>query len=149
MMSAHLERVLLVEDSAGDARLALEAFRHAGFTGEFNVARDGIEAIDYLRHDGRFQSASRPDLIILDLNMPRMDGREALMEIRSDPELTGIPVVIFTTSSAERDIAMSYEHQANCFLTKPVDLDEYFEAVQRIERFWKNVATLPRRSAVS
>jgi CheY-like chemotaxis protein len=144
-MGAKLERVLLVEDSAGDARLALEAFRHAGFAGEFNVAHDGLEAIDFLRHDGRFKSASRPDLIILDLNMPRMDGREVLVELEADPDLNSIPVVVFTTSSADRDISMSYQHQANCFLTKPVDLDAYFDTVQRIERFWEDVATLPPR----
>jgi CheY-like chemotaxis protein len=140
-----LKRILLVEDNVGDARLAVEAFKEAGVEARIDVARDGVDALAFLRRREPFADASRPDLVILDLNMPRKDGREVLIDLKQDPHLARIPVVVFTTSSAERDIHMSYQHQANCFLTKPIDFSTYCEAVQQIARFWEDVATLPPR----
>jgi CheY-like chemotaxis protein len=135
--------ILMVEDSPGDVRLTREALRDAKVRNNFHVARDGIEALEFLHREGQFSDAPRPDLILLDLNMPRMDGREVLQEIKADKELRLIPVVILTTSKAEEDIVRSYELNANCYITKPVDLDQFMNVVRSIEDFWLTVVKLP------
>ena len=135
--------ILMVEDSPGDVRLTQEALRDAKVRNNFHVARDGVEALEFLRRQGDFTNAPRPDLVLLDLNMPRMDGREVLQEIKADPELRLIPVVILTTSKAEEDIVRSYELNANCYITKPVDLDQFMNVVRSIEEFWLTVVKLP------
>lgn len=136
--------VLLVEDSPGDVRLTREAFRSAEANVDLHVAIDGIEAMGYLR-GGADAGTPRPDLILLDLNLPKMDGREVLAEIKADPELKTIPTIILTTSDAEADVARSYELQANVFLTKPVRLDAFETLVGSINDFWLGKATLPAK----
>ena len=133
----------MVEDSPGDVRLTQEALRDAKVRNNFHVARDGMEALEFLRREGSFADAPRPDLILLDLNMPRMDGREVLQEIKADQSLRLIPVVILTTSKAEEDVIRSYELNANCYVTKPVDLDQFMTVVRSIEDFWLTVVKLP------
>jgi two-component system, chemotaxis family, response regulator Rcp1 len=133
----------MVEDSPGDVRLTQEALREAKVRNNFHVARDGVEALSFLRREGEFADVPRPDLILLDLNMPRMDGREVLQEIKSDQDLRVIPVVILTTSKAEEDIIRSYQLNANCYITKPVDLDQFMKVVRSIEDFWLTVVRLP------
>jgi two-component system, chemotaxis family, response regulator Rcp1 len=135
--------ILLVEDNPGDARLTLEAFRDGKVRNELRVVTDGVEAMAFLHHEGRYASAPRPDLILLDLNLPRKDGRQVLNEIKSDESLRQIPVAILTSSRAEEDIVTSYNLRANCFITKPVDLDEFMHAVKGIEDFWLSIVTLP------
>jgi two-component system, chemotaxis family, response regulator Rcp1 len=147
-MGAGLRLILLVEDSPGDVRLTQEAFRDANQGVRLEVANDGVEAMAFLRREGAYVDAPRPDLILLDLNMPRMDGREVLTQIKTDPALRSIPVVILTTSTADADVARSYDLQANCYLTKPVDLGEFEVLVRSIDEFWLRKATLPgKRSA--
>ncbi|MFZ0277034.1 MAG: response regulator [Candidatus Sulfotelmatobacter sp.] len=136
--------VLLVEDSPGDVRLTQEAFHAANIAIHLNVATDGIEAMAFLRHEGVFAGAPRPDLTLLDLNMPRMDGRQTLALIKNDASLKTIPVVILTTSDAEGDIAKSYELHANCYLRKPVQLNAFESLVRSINDFWLTKATLPQ-----
>ena len=143
MMRARPVEILLVEDNPGDVRLTIEALRDGKVHNNLNVARDGVEALAYLRREAPFTSTVRPDLILLDLNLPRKDGREVLAEIKADPELKTIPVVVLTTSRAEQDVLRSYELQANCFVTKPVDLDQFIEVVKSIENFWLTVVRLP------
>jgi chemotaxis family two-component system response regulator Rcp1 len=135
--------ILLVEDNPGDVRLTLESLNEAKVRNNLHVARDGVEALEFLRRQGPFADAVRPDLILLDLNLPRMDGREVLAEVKSDPDLMSIPVVVLTTSSAEQDILHSYQLQANCYITKPVDLEQFIKVVRSIEDFWLTVVTLP------
>ena len=135
--------ILLVEDNPGDVRLTIEALRDGKVHNNLNVARDGVEALAYLRREAPFTAAARPDLILLDLNLPRKDGREVLAEIKADAELKTIPVVVLTTSRAEQDVLRSYELQANCFVTKPVDLDQFIDVVKSIENFWLTVVRLP------
>jgi len=135
--------ILLVEDNPGDVRLTIEGLKEGKVRNNLNVARDGVEALAFLRREGEYAEAVRPDLILLDLNLPRKDGREVLTEIKSDPGLKTIPVVVLTTSRAEQDILHSYELQANCYITKPVDLDQFITVVQSIEDFWLTVVTLP------
>jgi len=135
--------ILLVEDNPGDVRLTIEALREGKVHNNLNVARDGVEALAYLRREPPFAEASRPDLILLDLNLPRKDGREVLAELKADPRWKTIPVVVLTTSRAEQDVLRSYELQANCFVTKPVDLDQFINVVKSIEDFWLTVVTLP------
>ena len=142
----HLVEVLLVEDNPGDARLTREALREGKLRNRIHHARDGVEALAFLRHEGEYRDAPVPDIILLDLNMPRKDGREVLAEIKADPKLRFIPVVILTTSEAENDIVRSYELHANCYITKPVDLDKFTRIVHTIEDFWLEVVTLPNRS---
>lgn len=142
----HLVEVLLVEDNPGDARLTREALREGKLRNRIHHARDGVEALAFLRHEGEYRDAPVPDIILLDLNMPRKDGREVLAEIKADPKLRFIPVVILTTSEAENDIVRSYELHANCYITKPVDLDKFTKIVHTIEDFWLEVVTLPNRS---
>jgi two-component system, chemotaxis family, response regulator Rcp1 len=136
--------VLLVEDNPGDVRLTREALRDSKVLSNLTVARDGEEALAYLRREGAFHAATRPDLILLDLNLPRRDGREVLEAIKAEPALRTIPVVILTSSEAERDIARAYELNANCYITKPVDLDQFITVVRAIEDFWFTVVKLPR-----
>jgi CheY-like chemotaxis protein len=138
--------ILLVEDNPGDVRLTIEALNEGHMRNNLRVARDGVEALEFLRHQGRFADAVRPDLILLDLNLPRMDGREVLAAVKSDPQLKTIPIVVLTTSHAEQDILNSYELQANCYITKPVDLEKFITVIRSIENFWLTVVTLPNRT---
>jgi chemotaxis family two-component system response regulator Rcp1 len=135
--------ILLVEDNPGDARLAKEALKDAKVLNTMNWVQDGVEAMDYLRKEGKYSKALRPDLILLDLNMPRKDGREVLKEIKEDTALRRIPVVILTVSKAEEDIVKSYNLHANAFVTKPVDLTQFLEVVKGIENFWLTIVELP------
>ena len=137
--------ILLVEDNMGDIRLTQEALKHTGFQNNLNVVMNGSDALDYLKRQGQFASSRRPDLILLDLNLPRMDGREVLAQIKTDPALRQIPVIVLTTSSAEDDISQAYNLHANCYVTKSVDLDQFFSMMQKIEEFWRTVAQLPPR----
>jgi two-component system, chemotaxis family, response regulator Rcp1 len=135
--------VLLVEDNPGDVRLTIEAMKEGKLTNHISVACDGIEAMEFLRREGQFAASPRPDLILLDLNMPRKDGRQVLAEIKEDPDLKSIPVVILTTSEAEQDIVKTYELHANCYVTKPVDLEQFVKIARLIEDFWFSVVKLP------
>lgn len=137
--------ILLVEDNPGDARLTEEALREGRIRNTLHHAHDGVEALDFLKRKGGFANAPRPDLILLDLNLPRKDGREVLSELKRDPVLRLIPVVVLTTSEAEQDILRTYELHANCYITKPVDLDKFMTIVRAIEEFWLAVVTLPSR----
>jgi CheY-like chemotaxis protein len=138
--------VLLVEDSPGDVRLTQEAFRDANISIRLHVASDGVEAMTFLRKEGVHVKAPRPDLILLDLNLPKMDGREVLAHIKDDASLRTIPTVILTTSDAEFDILKSYELQANCYLSKPVQLDAFEGIVKSINDFWLTKVKLPHRA---
>jgi two-component system, chemotaxis family, response regulator Rcp1 len=142
--------ILLVEDSPGDVRLTQEAFRDANRTGavHMSVARDGVEAMAILRREGAHGQARRPDIILLDLNLPRMDGREVLAQIKQDDALKTIPVVILTTSEGEADIIKSYELQANCYLSKPVQLEAFESLVKSINDFWLTKVKLPQQTAI-
>ncbi|HSN27793.1 MAG TPA: response regulator [Kofleriaceae bacterium] len=135
--------ILLVEDNAADVRLTEEALKEGKVRNNLHVARDGMEALEFLRRQGKYANATRPDLILLDLNLPRRDGREVLAEIKDDPELKLIPVVVLTTSSAEADILKSYKLHANCYITKPVDLEQFVSGVKSIDDFWLTVVRLP------
>ena len=137
--------VLLVEDSPGDVRLTKEAFREANRSINLHVACDGVEAMAFLRRQGQHVNAPRPDLILLDLNLPNMDGREVLAHIKEDQDLKTIPTVILTTSEAEADIVTSYQLQANCYLTKPVQLDDFEAIVRSISDFWLSKVRLPQQ----
>ncbi len=141
-------QVLLVEDSLGDVRLTQEAFREANDSIKLHVASDGVEAMAFLRNDGAHANAPRPDLILLDLNLPRMDGREVLVHIKADAGLKTIPTVILTTSDAEADIVKSYQLQANCYLTKPVQLEAFEGLVKSINDFWLTKVKLPQQTPV-
>jgi CheY-like chemotaxis protein len=138
--------VLLVEDSPGDVRLTREAFKDAKVLVNLSVASDGTEAMAFLKREGAYASAPRPDLILLDLNLPKKDGREVLEEIKNSPTLKSIPVVILTTSAAEVDILRSYLLHANCYITKPVDLTGFLSVVKSIDSFWLSVVQLPHES---
>jgi two-component system, chemotaxis family, response regulator Rcp1 len=135
--------ILLVEDSAADVRLTIEALRDAKVRNNLHVASDGVEALAFLRQEGKHASAVRPDLVLLDLNLPKKGGREVLEEIKNDPTLRRIPVVIITTSEAEEDIVRSYDLHANCYISKPVDLDQFITVVRSIEDFWLTIVKLP------
>jgi CheY-like chemotaxis protein len=136
--------VLLVEDNPGDVRLTREALKEGKVCNNLSVVADGVEAMAYLRRQGRYADASRPDVILLDLNLPKKDGREVLEEVKSDPALRSIPVVVLTSSEAERDIARAYALHANCYITKPVDLDQFITVVKSIEDFWFSIVKLPQ-----
>lgn len=136
--------VLLVEDSPGDVRLTREALKEGKVRNNLNVVSDGVEAMEYLRREGPYAGALRPDIVLLDLNMPRKDGREVLAEMKADHSLKRIPVVILTTSEAEQDILRTYDLHANCYLTKPVDLDQFISIVKSVEDFWLTIVKLPR-----
>jgi len=135
--------ILLVEDSPGDVRLTQEALRDAKVQNILHLAPDGLEATAFLLRQGKYASAPRPDLILLDLNLPKKSGRELLEEIKLDRNLKSIPVVILTTSSAEEDILRSYQLHANCYITKPVDLDQFLKVVKSIDNFWLAIVKLP------
>jgi CheY-like chemotaxis protein len=135
--------IMLVEDNPGDVRLTREALKEAKVRNSLSVAGDGVEAMAFLRREGTHSTAPRPDIILLDLNLPRKDGRQVLAEIKADPELRRLPVVILTTSKAEEDILKTYDLHANCFITKPVDFDQFVKVVHSIEHFWLSIVTLP------
>ena len=135
--------ILLVEDNPGDVRLTKEALKEGRIANRLTVARDGVEAIALLRQEGAFAGAARPDMILLDLNLPRKSGREVLAEIKIDADLCRIPVVILSTSQDEQDIARSYDLHANCYVSKPVDLEQFIQVVKAIEEFWLGVVKLP------
>lgn len=135
--------ILLVEDSPSDVLLTREALRDARIANDLSVARDGEDAMAYLRQEGDHAGKPRPDIVILDLNLPRKDGRDVLREIKSDDSLRRIPVVVLTTSSSDRDIGDCYDSHANCFLTKPIDFEEFIDVVRSMEHFWISVVRLP------
>jgi two-component system, chemotaxis family, response regulator Rcp1 len=135
--------ILLVEDNPGDVRLTKEALSDANVLNRLTVATDGLEALAALRREGRFANAPRPDIILLDLNLPRKDGRAVLAEIKKDPDLRRIPVIVLTTSKAEEDVLHTYDLHANCYILKPLDLEQFITVVKSIEDFWFTVARLP------
>jgi chemotaxis family two-component system response regulator Rcp1 len=135
--------ILLVEDNEGDARLALESMRDSKICNKMHHVSDGEEAMAFLRKEGKYAKAPRPDLILLDLNLPKKDGRQVLAEIKEDDGLKRIPVVILTVSSAEEDILKSYNLHANCFITKPIDLNQFMKVVRSVEDFWLTIVKLP------
>jgi two-component system, chemotaxis family, response regulator Rcp1 len=139
--------ILLVEDNPADARLTREALSESQMLNRLHHVKDGIEALQFLRRQDGFQDAPVPDVMLLDLNLPRKDGRQVLSEMKQDPRLRMIPVVILTTSEAESDIVKSYELHANCYITKPVDLEKFINIVRSIESFWLAIVTLPNRPA--
>jgi len=136
--------ILLAEDSPGDARLTVEGFKDAKVKSNITVVEDGREALAYLRHEGPYANVDLPDLILLDLNMPRKDGREVLAEVKADEKLKHIPVLIFTVSSADQDILAAYNLQASAFITKPIDLDEFITVVKSLKEFWLTIVKLPQ-----
>jgi len=138
-----LVNILLVEDNPGDVRLIQEVFQDGKIFNTLAVTRDGEEAIDYLHQQGDYKNTSRPDLILLDLNLPKKNGTEVLAEIKTDADLMRIPVIILTASKAEEDIARAYNHHANCYLTKPIDLNQFINVVQEIKTFWLSIVQLP------
>lgn len=145
LMETRIVEILLVDDNIGDVVLAKEALKGANFTNRVSNVSDGMEALDFLHRKGKYADAAMPDLILLDINMPRKNGCEVLAEIRRDRNLRSLPVIILTSSESEDDIARAYELGANCFVTKPADLDEMVQVIQAIDYFWTSVAKLPRR----
>ena len=135
--------ILLVEDSPSDTTLTIEALAAGKVANRLNNVEDGVEAMAYLRREGKYKKATRPDLIMLDLNLPRKDGREVLADLKSDPALKIIPVIILTTSRLDEDILRSYELNANCYITKPVDFEHFIDVVESIDNFWLSIVTLP------
>jgi len=136
--------ILLVEDNPGDVRLTKEALKEGKVRNNLHVAEDGVEAIAFLHREGRYSEMPRPDIILLDLNLPKKDGREVLAEIKCDEDLKRIPVVVLTTSMAEEDILKTYDLHANCYITKPVDLEKFISVVKMVEDFWLTIVKLPR-----
>ena len=136
--------ILMVEDSPSDAQLAIEALQAAKISNRLSHVEDGVEALQFLRRQGPYRDAPRPDLILLDLNLPRKDGREVLEELKQDPDLKVIPVVVLTTSRSEEDVLRSYQLHANCYIAKPVDFTQFMNVVKSIEHFWLTVVTLPK-----
>jgi chemotaxis family two-component system response regulator Rcp1 len=141
--TVHPIEILLVEDNPGDSRLAKEALKESKLINNLSIVEDGLEAMNFLFKKGKYSNSPRPDLIILDLNLPKKDGREVLAEIKNNDNLKRIPVVILTISKAEEDILKSYNLHANCFITKPIDLDQFIKVVQSIEDFWLTIVKLP------
>ena len=135
--------ILLVEDNASDERLTREALKEGKVYSNLHWAKDGVEAMAFLRREGKYAAVPRPEIILLDLNLPRKDGREVLQEIKADEDLRRIPVVVLTTSKAEEDVLRSYNLHANCYVTKPVDLEKFIAVVKSIDAFWLTVVTLP------
>ena len=135
--------ILLVEDNPADARLTQEALKESKVRNNLVVLGDGEQALAYLRREGKYANARRPDLILLDLNLPRKDGRELLADVKADPDLRRIPVVVLTTSAGEEDVLRAYNLQAACYITKPVDLDQFINVVRSIEDFWMTIVKLP------
>ncbi len=142
-MTARLVEILLVEDNPGDVRLTMEALRENKLRNRLSVVGDGVEAMAYLRRENQYADVPRPDLILLDLNLPKKDGREVLAEIKADEKLKRIPVVVLTTSKADEDIIKTYDLHANCFITKPVELEQFITVVKSIEHFWLAIVKLP------
>ena len=140
-----LVEILLVEDNPGDVELTREAMAEGKFTNHLSVASDGEEALAMLRRQGQHCSAPRPDLVLLDINLPKKNGLEVLAEIKQDADLKRIPIIVLTTSASERDLFASYDLHANCYVRKPIDMDEFIEAVRSIERFWLSLVILPPR----
>ncbi len=138
--------ILVVEDNAGDARLIREVLNYNKIINSLSIVNDGVEALDFLHNRGKYKNEHKPDLIILDLNLPKKDGREVLSEIKNDDNLKHIPVVVMTISQAEEDILKSYNLHANCYITKPIDLDQFIDVVRSIEDFWFSIVKLPPRS---
>lgn len=138
--------ILLVEDSPADVRLTKEALKEEKLYNNLNVVNDGVEAMAFLRREGKYAKAARPDLILLDLNLPRKDGREVLLEIKSDEKLKIIPVVVLTVSKAEEDVLKSYKLHANCYITKPLDLSQFSRVVKTIQDFWLTIVKLPPKN---
>ena len=136
---------MLVEDSPSDAKLTISALKLARVANELHHVEDGVQAMEFIRRQGPYEKSPRPDLILLDLNLPRKDGREVLEELKNDPNYSTIPVIVLTTSAAERDILRSYQLHANCYVTKPVNFDRFLECVRSIEQFWLSVVVLPER----
>ncbi|MCG2771629.1 MAG: response regulator [Desulfobacterales bacterium] len=143
-MMAEIIQILMVEDNPDDVDLTKEALLDAKLTFDLHVVEDGVAAMEFLRQEGSYREAPRPDLILLDLNLPKKDGREVLAEIKGDEDLRRIPVVVLTTSSAEEDVMQAYNSHVNCFITKPVDFAQFIKVVKSIEDFWFTVVTLPR-----
>jgi CheY-like chemotaxis protein len=139
--------ILLVEDNSGDARLAMEALKDAKVRNKLHWVKDGVQAMEFLRREGEYSDAPRPDVVLLDLNLPRKDGREVLAEIKSDEDLRRIPVIILTISADEEDILRSYDTHANCYITKPLHLDQFMQVVKSIEDFWLEIVKLPPKGA--
>jgi len=144
-MTSKTIEILLIEDNPGDARLTLEVFKEGRMLNNFTVISDGVEALAYLRRQGPHAKAVQPDLVLLDLNLPRKDGREVLAEIKADQRLKSIPVVVLTTSAAKEDVERAYGAHANCYVTKPVNLDDFLHVVQSLESFWLSLVTLPNQ----
>ena len=138
-----LAEILLVEDNPGDVGLTRETLKDSKLLNHMSVVNDGVEAMAFLRRQGKYANANRPDLILLDLNLPKKDGREVLAEIKTDEQLRRIPVVVLTTSNAEQDILRTYDLHANCYITKPVNLDQFSAVVKAIEEFWFTIVKLP------
>ncbi len=147
-MSSHsngrLVEILLVEDNPGDVRLTKEAMKEGTIRNNLSVASDGVEAMAFLRREGKHADAPRPDVVLLDLNLPKKDGRSVLKEIKEDPNLRRIPVVILTSSKADEDVLNSYDLHANCYVTKPGDLEQFIEVVKSVEDFWLQIVKLPK-----
>ena len=137
--------ILLVEDNPGDVRLTQEVLKEGKVHNRLSVVENGVQAISFLRKENEYQDASTPDLILLELNLPKKDGREVLVDIKNDPELKKIPVVVLTTSQAEEDILKVYDLNANCYISKPVDFDQFIDVVKSIENFWLSIVKLPTR----
>ena len=135
--------ILMVEDNPADVRLAMEALKESKLLNTVSVVEDGVEAMAFLRREGKYAGAARPDAILLDLNLPRKDGREVLAEIKADERLKRIPVVVLTTSQAEQDIVKAYDLSANCYITKPVNLDQFIAVVRAVGEFWFSIVRLP------
>ena len=136
--------ILLIEDNPADIRLTKEIFKEAKINNNLNVVENGLEALEYLRKSSNYKNATKPDIIVLDLNMPKMDGREFLAKVKFDENFKRIPVIVLTTSESEEDILRTYDLLANCYITKPVDLDEFIKVVKFIEEFWLNIVKLPK-----
>lgn len=138
-------RILMAEDSPSDAELAKQAFKDGKILNELVIVKDGVEAVNYLKRVGQYAGVSRPDILLLDLNMPKKDGREVLAEIKGDPDLKSIPVIVLTTSEAEEDVLKSYELQASSYITKPVEFEKFLEVAKNVKEFYFNIVTLPAK----
>lgn len=148
MINHRAREILLVDDNPSDVRLTLEAFKDAKLANNVSVAGDGVEALEYLRRVGKYAGVVKPDLVLLDLNMPKKDGREVLEEIKNDPDLRRIPIVVLTTSKAEADILKSYDLHVNCYIQKPVDYNEFIRMLRLIQDFWFTAVVLPPNGRV-
>ena len=137
------QNILLVEDNPADILLTMEAFKEGAIPHELNAVNDGVEAVSYLKRTGKYADAVRPDIILLDINLPKKNGFEVLAEIKHDPDLKHIPVIVLSTSGSKHDIRKAYELHANCYLMKPVELEDFFSVIRSLENFWFNVAALP------